>query len=116
MFILTGLQLREWSVIAPSTLQPGKSRVERYLLNFKHEISALGGYWVRRSGAAPERHIQNCISRWTQLDLPSEPVAGVGRPAQVLKWRDMRLEAARNLGQPWALFKTMSTSRFLQRS
>ena len=81
----------------PSPLQPGRSRVVRYLLNFKYEINAPGGYWLEAKrgdpGAAHSRlHFQvdsNLIFPPSQLQVWVDQLKSSDRK--------MRLEAARTL-------------------
>lgn len=81
----------------PSPLQPGRSRVERFLLNFNHEIDAPGGYSVEAQRGAPgTAHSKLHFQVDSNLVFP---------PSQLATWvdqlkssdREMRLEAARTL-------------------
>lgn len=81
----------------PSPLQPGKSHVEPFLLNFNHEINAPGGYWVEAKRSGPgAMHSKLHFQVDSNLVFPS---------SQLQAWvdqlkssdREMRLETARTL-------------------
>jgi HEAT repeat protein len=80
-----------------SPLQPGRSRVDRFLLNFKHEINAPGDYWVDvKRGGPGAAHSKLHFQVDSNLVFPS---------GRLQMWvdqlessdREMRLEAARTL-------------------
>lgn len=81
----------------PSSLQPGKSRVERFLLNFNHDFNAPGGYWVEAKRSGPgASHSKLPFQVDSNLVFPSRQLA---MWVDQLKSsdREMRLEAARTL-------------------
>ena len=80
-----------------SPLQPGRSRVEHFLLNFNHEINAPGGYWVEAKRGDPgvaysKLHFQVD----SNLVFPSRQLATWVDQLKSSD-REMRLEAARVL-------------------
>lgn len=81
----------------PSPLQPGRLRVERFLLNFNHEIGAPGGYSVEAKRGGPgTAHSKLHFQVDSTLVFPSSHLATW---VDQLKSSDraMRLEAARTL-------------------
>jgi len=85
-----------------SPLLPGKSRIDRYLLNFSHEISSAGDYWVEAEDVdfagrgAGEVHAKLYFR--VDGDVPALP-SNVQPWVDQLKSTDQekRLEAARTL-------------------
>jgi HEAT repeat protein len=84
-------------------LLPGKSKIDRYLLNFHHEISTAGEYWVEAKHVdIPGRAVGEVHAKLyfrVDGDVPAIPPSNVQPWVDQLKStdREKRLEAARTL-------------------
>jgi hypothetical protein len=86
-----------------SRLLPGKSRIDRYLLNFHHEISTAGNYWVEAKHfdftGQPVGEVHAKVYFHVEGDIPAFPPSNLQPWVDQLKSTDQqkRLEAARTL-------------------
>jgi hypothetical protein len=87
----------------PSLILPGKSRIDRYLLNFHHDIRTAGAYWVEATYFdIPRRAVGEVHAKLyfhVDGDVPAFPPSNVQPWVDQLKStnQEKRLEAARTL-------------------
>jgi hypothetical protein len=103
------------NLLSSSPLLPGRSSIERFLLNFHHEINAPGDYWVEA------RHIgilnRTAGEEHTKLTFRVDGNAPAFSPSKLQPWVDQltstdhakRMEAARTLASlaPQSLESTL---------
>jgi PBS lyase HEAT-like repeat len=82
-----------------SPLLPGKSKIDRYLLNFQHEISTAGEYWVEAKHVDVPGQMRAKLHFRVDGDVPAFPPSNFQPWVDQLKSTDQekRLEAARTL-------------------
>ena len=82
-----------------SPLLPGKSRIDRYLLNFHHEISTAGDYWVEAEHVDILGRAHAKLYFRVDEDVPGFPLGNVQPWVDQLKSTDQEKprEAARTL-------------------
>jgi HEAT repeat protein len=85
----------------PRLLRSGESYIERFLLNFDHEINIPGDYWVEAKHSGPENRAVGVVHTKLNFRVEENTIA----PSELQSWldslkstdRSKRFEAARTL-------------------